>query len=158
MHIVYDTSTYLLLELQFSTYFSKRSQRDTKIHIRTTYNSDLCKDCGSFEKRPDSDLTFEKQPGSRSDLISINEIRVYLFFLCYKNKCNENTFRTENILSRIRIRKQHRDPDPDPRPCFMLGIVLPYFVQDKTYHMVDKAEFGDWFILYLISRNMDTIM
>jgi len=31
-------------------------------------------------------------------------------------------------------------------------------VKDKTYHMVDKAEFGDWFILYLISRNMDTAM
>lgn len=31
-------------------------------------------------------------------------------------------------------------------------------VKDKTYHMVDKAAFGDWFLLYLISRNMDTVM
>jgi len=30
--------------------------------------------------------------------------------------------------------------------------------KDKTYHMVDKAAFGDWFLLYLVSRNMDTIM
>lgn len=30
--------------------------------------------------------------------------------------------------------------------------------KDKTYHLIDKAEFGDWFLLFLIHRNMDTVM
>jgi len=30
--------------------------------------------------------------------------------------------------------------------------------KDKTIHMVNKAKFGDWFMLFLISRNMDTLM
>jgi len=31
-------------------------------------------------------------------------------------------------------------------------------VKDKTYHLVEKAQIGDWFLIFLLSRNMDTIM
>jgi len=30
--------------------------------------------------------------------------------------------------------------------------------KDKLNHLVDKANIGDWFMIFLISRNMDSIM
>ena len=45
--------------------------------------------------------------------------------------------------------------------CYRKAVVVRKALgdaKDKTYHMVDKAGFGDWFLLYLISRNMDTVM
>jgi hypothetical protein len=30
--------------------------------------------------------------------------------------------------------------------------------KDLTYHIIDKADIGDWFLIFLLSRNMDTLM
>jgi len=30
--------------------------------------------------------------------------------------------------------------------------------KDKTYHLIEKAAIGDWFLIFLISRNMDSVM
>jgi hypothetical protein len=30
--------------------------------------------------------------------------------------------------------------------------------KDNTYHLIDQAEIGDWFMIFLVSRNMDTLM
>jgi hypothetical protein len=35
---------------------------------------------------------------------------------------------------------------------------LSFRVQDKTYHLIEKAAIGDWFLIFLISRNMDSVM
>jgi len=28
--------------------------------------------------------------------------------------------------------------------------------KDQAYHLVDKADIGDWFMLFLVSKNMDS--
>ena len=30
--------------------------------------------------------------------------------------------------------------------------------KDHAYHLVEKANIGDWFMIFLLSRNMDTVM
>ena len=68
-------------------------------------------------------------------MVTIPSLRKYLVVRKAKN---EKKVGLDNIFILL----------PFQFPCF----------QDLTYHIIDKADIGDWFLIFLLSRNMDTLM